>query len=158
MRDLGTPVFARRLFREIIGHFPDRAEFYVVRAGRVPVAAALLMHGWGITEVPSASSLRQYNATCANMLLYWKLLERSIERGQSAFDFGRSSPESNTYRFKKQWGAVPFPAEWQHYVRRGNASDMRPDNPRFERMIRIWRRLPIGLTRLVGPLIVRGIP
>ncbi len=158
MRNLGTPVYSRRLFLEIMRQFPDRAEFCVVRAGTSPVAAALLLHGWGITEVPSASSLRQYNHTSANMLLYWKLLERTVERGQSLFDFGRSSPESNTYRFKKQWGAIPFPAEWQHYIRSGNSSDMRPDNPRYERMIRIWKRLPVGLTRWIGPTIVRGIP
>ncbi len=158
MRDLGTPVYGESLFREIIEHFPDRAEFCVVHSGMTPVAAALLLHGCGVTEVPSASSLRGYNPTCANMLLYWKLLERAIERGQVAFDFGRSSPEGNTYRFKKQWGATPHPAEWQHYVRRGGHADMRPDNPRFRRLIRIWQRLPVGLTRLVGPMIVRGIP
>jgi FemAB-related protein (PEP-CTERM system-associated) len=158
MRDLGTPVYGRRLFREITRQFPDRTEFCIVRAGTAPIAAALLLHGWGITEVPSASSLRQYNHTSANMLLYWKLLERAIERGQSVFDFGRSSPESNTYRFKKQWGATPFPAEWQHYVRQGSASDMRPDNPRYERLIRIWQRLPVPITRWIGPMIVRGIP
>jgi serine/alanine adding enzyme len=158
MRDLGTPVFSRRLFLEIIWQFPDRAEFCVVRAGATPVAAALLLHGWGITEVPSASSLRQYSYTCANMFMYWKVLERAAERGQAVFDFGRSSPESSTYRFKQQWGAIPFPAEWQHYVRHGSASDMRPDNPQYERMIRIWKRLPVGLTRWIGPMIVRGIP
>jgi FemAB-related protein (PEP-CTERM system-associated) len=158
MRDLGTPVYGRRLFLEVIRQFPDRAEFCIVRAGTAPVAAALLLHGWGITEVPSASSLREFNPMCVNMLLYWKLLERAVERGQGVFDFGRSSPESNTYRFKKQWGATPSPAEWQHYVRRGSASEMRPDNPRYERLIRIWRRLPVGVTRWIGPGIVRGIP
>ena len=55
------------------GHFPERAELCVVRAGAEPVAAALLLHGDGVSEVPSASSLREHNATCANMLLYWYL-------------------------------------------------------------------------------------
>ena len=107
MRDLGTPVFSRRLFRSILRRFPDRAELCVVRHGERPVAAALLVHGWGVTEVPSASALRQFNATSANMLMYWRLLERAIERGQAIFDFGRSSPDSGTFRFKKQWGAAP---------------------------------------------------
>jgi FemAB-related protein (PEP-CTERM system-associated) len=158
MRDLGTPVFGRALFREIVRHFPDDAEFCIVGAGTTPVAAAVLLHGIGITEVPSASSLRQYNPTCANMLLYWKLLERSIERGQGVFDFGRSTPDSNTFRFKKQWGAEPQPADWQYYVRAGNSDDMRADNPRYERLIGAWKRLPLWLTRWIGPMIVRGIP
>ncbi len=158
MRDLGTPVYGRTLFQNVLQQFPDRAELCVVRDGSVAVAGALLLHGWGVTEVPSASSLRAYNHTCANMLMYWRLLERAIERQQAVFDFGRSSLDSNTYRFKKQWGAVPSPAEWQYYVRAGEMTDMRPDHPRYQRLIRIWRRLPVSLTRLIGPRIVRGIP
>jgi FemAB-related protein (PEP-CTERM system-associated) len=158
MRDLGTPVFGRELFQSILRQFPDRSEICVVRSGATPVAAALLLHGWGVSEVPSASSLRQYNSTCANMLLYWSLLERAVERGQEVFDFGRSSQDSGTYRFKKQWGAVPCPSEWQYYLRKGTIQDMRPQNPRYQSLIRIWQRLPIRLTRFLGPTIVRAIP
>jgi FemAB-related protein (PEP-CTERM system-associated) len=158
MRDLGTPVYGRRLFRAVLQEFPDRAELCVLRAGRRPVAAALLLHGKGVTEVPSASSLRAYNPSCANMFLYWQLLQRSIERGQATFDFGRSSQDSNTFRFKKQWGAVPFPAVWQYYVRQGEIGGLRTENPRYQRWIRLWQRLPVAVTRLLGPRIVRGIP
>jgi hypothetical protein len=92
------------------------------------------------------------------MLMYWNLLERAVRRGQAVFDFGRSTLDSNTCQFKKQWGARPEEAHWQYYVRRGTVGDMRPDNPRYQRFIRLWQRLPVGLTRLIGPLIVRGIP
>ena len=130
----------------------------MVRAERVPAAAALLLHGWGITEVPSASSLRQFNPMCANMLMYWHLLERAVGRGQRTFDFGRSSLDSGTFRFKKQWGAVPLPANWQYFLRVGQLNQARPDNPRYGKFIRMWQRLPVWLTRLIGPPIVRGIP
>jgi hypothetical protein len=92
------------------------------------------------------------------MLLYWKLLERAAERGQKEFDFGRSTVDSPTFRFKKQWGAVPAPAEWQCYLRHGSATEMRPQNPRYGKLIRIRQRLPLWLTRLMGPRIIRGIP
>lgn len=158
MRDLGTPAFGEPLFRSILEQFGDRAELCVVRTGGRAIAAALLLHGWGITEVPSASALREFRDTNANMLMYWNLLERAVQRGQGEFDFGRSSPESNTYRFKKQWGATPIPAQWQYYVRRGSMEDMRPENPRYRRFIRLWQRLPLAVTRRLGPWIVRGIP
>ena len=158
MRDLGTPVFGRPLFRAILGQFPTAAELCVVRLGTRPVAGALLTHGPCMSEVPSASSLRRFNSTNANMLMYWHLLRRTIERGQRAFDFGRSTIDSNTFRFKKQWGAQPHPAVWQYHVRRGTIGDMRPDNRRYQLMIRTWQRLPVALTRLIGPAIVRGIP
>jgi FemAB-related protein (PEP-CTERM system-associated) len=158
MRDLGTPAYGKRFFRALLEQFADRAEIGVARLGGKPVACCLLLHGWGISEVPSASSLRAFNSTCANMLLYWTMLQRAIARGQTEFDFGRSSPDSPTYRFKKQWGAQPHQAVWSHYVRQGNATDMRPTNPKYGRAVRIWQKLPLWLTRLAGPVIVRGIP
>jgi FemAB-related protein (PEP-CTERM system-associated) len=158
MRDLGTPVYGRGLFAAVLRHFPDGAEFCVVRSDGRPAAAALLLHGAGVSEVPSASSLREFNPTCANMLMYWHLLERAVQRGQTVFDFGRSSVDGSTFRFKKQWGAEPFPATWQYHVRRGSIAAVRPDNPRYGRMIRLWQKLPLALTRLIGPAIVRGIP
>jgi len=158
MRDLGTPVFGQVLFRSILKTFPRDAEICVVRLDKKPVASALLLHGKKVTEVPSASSLREYNSTCANMFMYWQLLQRAIERSQSVFDFGRSSAGSPTYQFKKQWGAQPHQAVWQYYLRQGSASDLRPDNPKYQRLIKIWKKLPVWVSRMIGPSIARVIP
>ena len=125
-----------------------------MRAGKTPVATAMLLHGPGVTEVPSASSLRPYNPTCANMLLYWNLLERAIERGQAVFDFGRSTIDGPTYRFKKHWGARAEPAVWQYYRPGGEAAggdDPRPENPHYQRLIRLWRQLPVSVSAGSAP-------
>ena len=158
MRDLGTPPFSRRLFASMLNEFPGDAEFCCVRLDGQPVASGLLIHGPGVTQVPSASSLRQFNSTSANMLMYWHLLSRSIERGQKVFDFGRSSKDAGTHKFKAQWGAEEFPAVWQHFVREGEATDMRPTSGKYDLMIRTWQKLPVWLTKVIGPSIVRGIP
>jgi len=158
MRDLGTPVFSRRLFESILAQFPDRAELCVARYQGLAVAAGLVLHGPTVTELPSASSLRTYSFTNANSLMHWHLLQRAIKRGQRVFDFGRSSLQSGTFVFKRQWGAEPEPAVWQYYVRKGAAGEMRPDNSKYQRLISLWQRLPVRLTRWIGPAIVRGIP
>ncbi len=158
MRDLGTPAFGRKLFAAILDGFPDEAELCSVRDGRRCVAAALLIHGPEATEVPSASSLRSENKRNPNMLMYYHLLARAIERGQAVFDFGRSTPDGPTYRFKKQWGAEPFPANWQYHVRQGDVGEMRPSHPKYKLMIRTWQRLPLWVANFLGPHIVRGIP
>ena len=90
--------------------------------------------------------------------MYHHLLCRAIERGAGRFDFGRSSEDSGTYRFKKQWGALPIPTVWQYHVRRGDINAVRPDSPKYKRRIETWQKLPVWVTRLVGPSIVRGIP
>lgn len=158
MRDLGTPVFPKHLFRWILREFAQEAEVCTVTQQDRPIAGGLLVHGHGVTEVPSASSLRRWNHTGANMLMYWHLLQRAIERGSHQFDFGRSSEGSGTYRFKRQWGATPSPAVWQYYVRRGSPETMRPEDAGKQRLVKLWQQLPVWLTMRLGPLIVRGIP
>lgn len=158
MRDLGTPTWGRTLFAAVLQQFPEQTELCVVRDGSRPTAVAIMFHGPKVSEVANAGALRSYNPACVNMVLYWHLLERSIERQQEVFDFGRSSESSPTFRFKKQWGATACPAEWQYYLRTGTIDEMRPDNPRYQRLIRVWKKLPVGVTRLIGPRVVRGIP
>jgi len=158
MRDLGTPPYAKSLFREMLNQFGNDAEICTVTChGRI-AASGFLLHGPGVTLIPSASALREFNSSSCNMLLYWHCLKRAVERGQKAFDFGRSSRESGTYRFKQQWGATDYPAIWQYYVRAGQISDMRPNGGRFDRVIAAWKKLPVWFTQIVGPEIVRGIP
>jgi hypothetical protein len=92
------------------------------------------------------------------MMMYWNLLDRALQRGSSVFDFGRSTIDGPTYKFKKQWGAEPEPAMWQYHQRGAATRELRPDNPKYARFIKIWQKLPVRLTKLIGPRIVRGIP
>lgn len=158
MHQLGTPVYSKRFFRSILLEFGEQAEICCMRDGEQAIAAALLIHGAEVTEVPSAASLVSYNSSNANMTLYWHLMTRALERSSRLFDFGRATRDSGTHRFKKQWGAEESPACWQYYVRQGSADALRPDNEKNQRRIELWKKLPLWVTRLCGPAIVRGIP
>ncbi|MEZ6122831.1 MAG: FemAB family PEP-CTERM system-associated protein [Planctomycetaceae bacterium] len=158
MRDLGTPPFPKSLFGGMLNEFGDAAEICTVSFEGRPVASGFLLHGPGTTLIPSASALREYNRTSCNMLMYWHVLERSVERGQACFDFGRSSVDAGTYKFKQQWGCIEQPAVWQYCSRHGSISDARPNSGKFDLMIAAWQKLPVWFTKLIGPTIVRGIP
>ncbi|MFI4861904.1 MAG: FemAB family XrtA/PEP-CTERM system-associated protein [Phycisphaerales bacterium JB063] len=162
MRDLGTPVYPKRLFAAVLHHLGAKAELALVSLEGSPVAGALLIHedtlGERETQVPSACCLHTMHATCANMWMYRQLIDRAIARGAEAFDFGRSSVDSGTYRFKRQWGAQAHATPWQVYLREGALDAARPDHPSNRRKIEAWKKLPVWTTRLIGPAIVRGIP
>ena len=158
MRDLGTPPFSKRLFREMLTQFGDSTEICSIFRNGQPIASGFLLHGPEVTLIPSASSLQEFNHTACNMLLYWHCLKRSVERGQQAFDFGRSSQDSVTIKFKQQWGAEEYPAVWQYCLRIGDIGDVRPNSGKFDKVIALWQTLPVWLTKLIGPEIVRGIP
>ncbi len=159
MRDLGTPVYARRFFETIMDEFPDETHIAVVRDGARVVAAAFCYAHGSVFEVPWASSLRSHRQCCPNNLLYWECLRAACREGFPVFDFGRSSPDSGPWRFKAQWGAREVPLSWEYLLADGAPlPDLNPSNSRFGLAIRVWQHLPVGLTRLIGPHIVRSIP
>ena len=120
--------------------------------------AFLIGHG-DTMEIPWASTLRDTNPLGINMLMYWSVLCRAIERGYGFFDFGRSTIDAGTYRFKQQWGAVPVSHHWHYWLPEGRALPaLNPGNPKFRLMIAAWKRLPVPVTRWLGPMIVRNIP
>jgi FemAB-related protein (PEP-CTERM system-associated) len=159
MRDLGTPVYARGFFEQVLQAFPTRAHLIVVSLKARPVAAALTYRTANTIEVPWASSVRAYNSLCPNSLLYWSMLDSALAEGCDVFDFGRSTPNEGTFKFKEQWGATAVPLHWEYcLLRKGLVPDHSPKNPRFRMAIAAWKRCPLWLANAVGPMIVRSIP
>lgn len=159
MRDLGTPFHSKKLFTGLVTLLGDRVRIVTVRLGGTPAAAAFLINHGPRVEVPWASSVRSLNYTGVNMLLYWALLEQSIEWGAPVFDFGRSTIGSGPYRFKQQWGARTVPLKYQYWTRSGHAPEiLAPSNPRFALAIKLWKCIPLFASRLVGPPIVKYFP
>jgi len=159
MRDLGTPVYSRNFFAQILKNFPASAWICTVLWREQPVAAGLVFGFRDTLEIPWASSLRRYNHLAANMLLYWSVLEFAIKKGYKSFDFGRCTPDENTFKFKAQWGAQPVPLHWQYWLANGNTlPELAPTNPKYQLAIRVWQKLPLFVTRWVGPAIIRNIP
>jgi serine/alanine adding enzyme len=158
MRDLGSPVHSVKLMRHSLIAFPEQARIIVVYRSTEPVAAALVIGFGNVLRNPWASSLRKYASLGPNMLLYLRLLEYACDHGYEVFDFGRSSPGEGTYRFKEQWGAVPEPLYWHYLSLDGRMPD--PEDAgkaRFETAMRCWQRLPVIVTRIIGPRIRKHI-
>lgn len=154
MRDLGSPVHSKALIAALLGAFPREGRVFLVsREGR-PLAGGV---AFGFKEAvvnPWASSLRVFSRLNPNMLLYWGMLQYACDRGYRVFDFGRSTPGEGTYRFKEQWGARPEPSPWQFIALNGRAAaggGSPSETPAFRLAGKVWQRLPVGLTRLIGP-------
>jgi FemAB-related protein (PEP-CTERM system-associated) len=159
MRDLGTPVYARAFFDEVLRTFADTARVFVARHEGRPVAASIVYWHRSMIEVPWASALRASNPLSANVLLYWHMLKFAVERGFTVFDFGRSTPNEGTFHFKRQWGAEPLPLVWEYWNAGGTRPpDLNPKNPKFDLAIRVWQRLPVPVATALGPHVVRNIP
>jgi CelD/BcsL family acetyltransferase involved in cellulose biosynthesis len=158
MRDLGTPVLPRRFFEALARTFPREVVFGVVYHGEVPVAGGCGFVWGGEYEMTWASSLREYNTMAPNMLLYWSFIEWAIGAGARVFNYGRCTPGSGTHRFKRQWGGRDLALPWAQWSSRGVESTPSPERPVYRAATALWRRLPLGVANLAGPLLARKIP
>ncbi|MFN8388896.1 MAG: FemAB family XrtA/PEP-CTERM system-associated protein [Bdellovibrionota bacterium] len=158
MRDLGTPVYPRSLFTSVVRNFGKSCRTITVWHERRPVAAGITLGNGPLVEIPWASSLKKFSKSSPNMLLYWEAIKAACQDGYDTFDFGRSSPESGTFRFKQQWGATPVTLHWYYQLFRGETPDVNPKNPKYTALVTCWQRLPLSVANLVGPWLTRSIP
>ncbi len=159
MRDLGTPVYSRRFFVEMMREFPAECHICAVRLQEELIAATFLLGYRGVIEAGWSSSLRKYLPLKPNMLLYWKNLCYAGEKGYEWFDFGRSTRDSGTHNFKMQWGCEEIPLYWSYWVRDcGRLPELNPGSSKYRLAVSLWRHLPIRIANVLGPRIARCIP
>jgi FemAB-related protein (PEP-CTERM system-associated) len=154
VRNLGTPVFPRRLFDAVLAEFGEAADILVIsREGR-PLSAVLSLYmnntvypywGGGTAEARSAR---------ANELLYFELMKHAAARGCTRFDFGRSKLGTGAYGFKKNWGFEPQPLV---YAAWGAPREINPLSPKYRLKVAAWQKLPLWAANRLGPLIARGL-
>ena len=162
MRDLGTPVYGKYFFDNFLS-LPDiNSTLAVAYINDLPVACGFLLEhassSGNSLEIPWASTIRAWNKTNINMFMYWKVLEFAVDNGYQFFDFGRSSQDAPTYKFKKQWGTIAHQLYW-HYQLEANQHlpQINPQNPKYKLQIALWKTLPLWVANFIGPKIIKHI-
>jgi serine/alanine adding enzyme len=159
MRQLGTPCYSRKFFANLMEQFPQQARIIVVRQGNTPVGVGLFYVFNGLAQCRWAATLTEFNSLSPNMLLYWSAIRYYCLAGAATFDFGRSTQESSQHEFKRRWGAETVQLYYEHWTAAGHSLEMTtPDSPRYRRKVEMWKRLPLPVTRILGPWISCGLP
>jgi hypothetical protein len=118
----------------------------------------LVRHGNRI-EVPWAACTETGKRGAINMRLYWEMLQYGVRERAEKFDFGRSAPDSGTYKFKAQWGAQPVQLHWHYWLPNGaQLPRLNHSNPKYALAASMWRKMPLWCANLIGPHIVRNLP
>jgi serine/alanine adding enzyme len=159
MHELGTPCYPRQLMESVLKTFPDNTRLFVVRHGNKPIGAAFTFQYKGFAEIPWVATVSRYNGLAPNNLLYWTVISYYCRAGVHTFDFGRSSFGGATYEFKRRWGARAVDLHYQYWVAPNHQLSMaNPENPRYRWKVELWKRLPLWVTRQIGPLISAQLP
>lgn len=156
MRDLGSPTHSKCWFANIMTFYQDKACMAVVYKDDIPVGAGIILLHGHLCSIPWASTVAQYNLLAPNMMLYAHLIGYAADHGMQYFDFGRSTLNEGTYKFKKQWGAVPYPLQWVDLCNPVSSNTAGTGSSAVkETLIQVWRNLPLSVTTTVGSR-VRG--
>lgn len=159
-RALGTPIFAKSYIQEICKVFANRVRICVVydAAGSPAAAAFDGLHATTIEGMWLGIS-DNHKRQGVGYVLYWELIKHACEAGYAQHHLGRSSVNSGAEQFKKKWNVRTTQLYWHYLLRtRRDIPQLNVSNKKFQLAIAMWRKLPVGVTKLLGPMISRSIP
>lgn len=156
---LGTPVFSRKLFEVLRSVFPRHTRLFGVRKDKKAIAAVLCLYFRDQVLPYYAGALPEFYKDSPNNFMYWNLIAQSCGEGYKIFDFGRSKQGTGSFQFKSAWSMEVTPLPYRYaLVRATEVPHMSPVDRRFQLPVRLWKRMPFGLTKILGPPLIRRIP
>lgn len=158
VRNLGTPVFSKKYPAILQDVFGDDCEILTITHDDQVVASVMSFYFRDEVLPYYGGGGELARKLKGNDFMYWELMRRAGERGSRQFDFGRSKAETGPFRFKKHWGFEPQPLNYQYeLVRSTEMPNLSPTNPRYERAINLWKKLPLGVTQILGPPLAKDL-
>ena len=157
VRNLGTPVFPKRLFAAMLDEFGDDADILTVLHEGKPVSSVLSFYHQRTVLPYWGGGLHTARALRANELLYFRLMDHARSRGCTCFDFGRSKTGTGPWSYKKNWGFEPQPLRYASWSANGRKRDINPNSPKYRLMVDNWQKLPLPVANLIGPWIAKGL-
>ncbi len=153
VRNLGTPVFDKKLFRTLKETFGERCNTLIVRDKHNHPVSSVLSFYYKDTVLPyygggkfEARELKSYD------YMYYQLMCIAREKGITQFDFGRSKHDSGSYSYKKNWGMQEEPLHYKVALVTSNSlPNLSPNNPKYKLFINLWKRMPLSVSRAIGP-------
>lgn len=157
---LGSPVFSAKFFKKLLEEFKEHANILLVKNREGKPISSVLTFFYKDQVLPYfAGSLFEYRDLAPNDYMYWQLMKYGCENGYKLFDFGRSKVDTGSYDFKRHWGFEPEPLAYQYFLNRvKDIPNISPANPKYQKKIEMWQKMPFWLTKMIGPHIVKYIP
>ena len=159
LRRLGTPSFSRQHFSTLLSAFGDKADIReVVLNGKVVASVFSFYFRDQVLPYYGAAD-PAFNDLAPSNFMYYDLMRWAGGHGYKVFDFGRSKKESGSFDFKAHWGMESRDLPYEIIlVRQKELPNFSPNNPRYQRAIQLWQKVPLPITRAVGPFLIRLVP
>ncbi|NKB21353.1 MAG: FemAB family PEP-CTERM system-associated protein [Alphaproteobacteria bacterium] len=158
VRNLGTPVFSKKLFETLLEIFGSDVDIVTIENDGAAIASVMNFYFRNKVLPYYGGGTFDARPVAGNDFMYWEVMRRAGERGFTQFDFGRSKLGTGAFSFKKNWGFEPMPLTYEYMLRKSdNIPVINPTNPKYRLFIEAWKRLPLPIAKFVGPMISRNL-
>jgi len=160
VRNLGSPVFPKKLFYCLKQEFGANCEILTIETPEGQPVSSVMTFYFRDEVVPYyGGGTIEARAFAANDFMYWSLMSHAVSHKNSRiFDFGRSKNGTGAFSFKKNWGFEPKALHYEFILKEGGElPDINPLNPKYQLMIKTWKKLPLPIANIVGPLISKSL-
>lgn len=155
---LGTPVFPKALFAQVLGAFGEEADIILISKDGQPLTTIFSLYHRGACMPYWQGSALAARAMQSNEVAYFRLMSHARDRGCTIFDFGRSKVGTGPAAWKKTWGWEGEPLTYAMRAAPGEEPrDINPLSPQYQRKVDLWKKLPLPIASLIGPYIARGL-
>jgi len=154
-RNLGTPIFTKNYFENLIDIFGDNVDIAIIKDNNQQPSSTVMNFYFNEQVLPyygggneSARGLKSAD------FMYYQVMCNASERGYRWYDFGRSKNDSGPYKYKKNWGMEPKSLYYYyHLVNADELPNLSPNNPKYKVFIQLWQKLPLKVSQFIGPFL-----
>ncbi|MCE2572187.1 FemAB family PEP-CTERM system-associated protein [Motilimonas eburnea] len=158
VRNLGTPVFAKAYFQALLATFPEYIDILTVRSQGQPVSSVMSFYFKHQVMPYYGGGTLSARELKSNDYMYYQLMCHGAQKGMTQFDFGRSKLGSGAHAYKKHWGMVAQPLFYQScLVKSQSLPNVSPTNPKYQLFIKAWKKLPLPISRVLGPVLAKDL-
>ncbi len=159
VHNLGTPVLPKKYFQLLKKTFRNSCRILTIVDAENTLVSSVMSFYFKDEVLPYYGGGKSIARNLAgNDFMYWELMRQSVGEGIKIFDFGRSKEGVGSYRFKKHWG---FEAKPLHYevklIEANEIPEINPLNPKYQLFIKAWKKMPLPIANLIGPLLARSL-
>ncbi len=159
VRNLGTPIFAKKYLKILKEVFKDKCRILTVLDKEDQLIASVMSFYFKKEVLPYyGGGTYRARAVAGNDFMYWELMRLSVKEGIEVFDFGRSKEGTGSYKFKTHWGFEPKPLHYEvKLISADSIPEINPLNPKYQYFIKMWQKLPLPIANFLGPFLAKSL-
>ena len=150
MKRLGTPQHSEDFFQNILKYL-NADIIGVYKDNECQYSAIVILFKESMIDFTSSALIesRKFFVTDFGV---WNLILKAHDMDLRYFDFGRSVRDSENWESKRRWGAKTIDLNYYYPLSQNlNVSKLNPS--KYNKIAKIWSKLPSAITSQIGPIL-----